>query len=73
MKGSVNDIMGDEISREEFLFKSMSENEYNQFDTVMIDAFNRIFRDHEDYSTEDAYIILKKILKERYEKFISNE
>jgi len=73
MKGSVNDIMGDEISREEFLFKSMSENEYNQFDTVMIDAFNRILRDHEDYSTEDAYIILKKILKDRYEKFISNE
>ena len=73
MKGSVNDIMGDEISREEFLFKSMSENEYNQFDIVMIDAFNRILRDHEDYSTEDAYIILKKILKDRYEKFISNE
>jgi len=73
MKGSVNDIMADEISREEFLFKSMPENEYNQFDTVIIDAFNRILRDHEDYSTEDAYIILKKILKDRYEKFISNE
>jgi len=73
MKGSVNDIMDDEISREEFLFKSMPENEYNQFDTVMINAFNRILRDHDSYSTEDAYIILKKILKDRYEKFIINE
>lgn len=58
---------------EEELMNRTSLDEYRMFDELYVNAFNRLLRDHEDYTTQDAYIILNRILLDRYNKFISKE
>jgi len=50
---------------------AITKDEYHQFDSVMVDAYNRFLRDHEDYTVEDAYLFLTKIVYDRYQKFIN--